>query len=35
MKELEKLIYSFIKTIGIILLIMFLISLVTEIYNKH
>lgn len=35
MKELEKLIYGFIKTIGIILLIMFLISLVTAIFDKH
>jgi hypothetical protein len=34
MKELEKLIYRFIKTVGIILLIMFLISLITEMISK-
>ena len=35
MKELEKLIYGFIKTIGIILIIMFLISLIVNIIDKH
>jgi hypothetical protein len=35
MKEIEKLIYGFIKTIGIILLIMLLISLIVNIIDKH
>jgi hypothetical protein len=35
MKEIEKLIYGFIKTLGILLLIMFLISLIVNIIDKH
>lgn len=35
MKEIEKLIYGFIKTMGVILLIMFLISLIVNFIDKH
>jgi hypothetical protein len=35
MKEIEKLIYGFIKTMGVILLIMLLISLIVNIIDKH
>jgi hypothetical protein len=35
MKEIEKLIYGFIKTMGVILLIMLLISLIVNFIDKH